>query len=150
MDSSVLTAPADASPAPARPVAHKHDLWDRLGIGLSGLCMVHCLVLPVVLSLLPLWPALYQVHGWLHPVFAAFVIPTTVFAMVSGYRRHGRRDIPVWLGVGLGIVLTGWLAHEGLGRVGETAVTVLGSGLLIVGHAQNWQVNRRCQVHVHD
>jgi hypothetical protein len=148
MDSPVLTAPPDAVPAPSRHKAHQHDLWDRLGIGLSGLCMVHCLLLPVLLSLLPLWPALDAAHRWLHPIFAGFIVPTTLFAMVSGYRRHGRRDIPVWLGAGLCIVLAGWLAHEGLGTLGETVVTIIGSLLLIVGHGKNWQVNRHCKVHV--
>jgi len=37
--------------------------WDRLGIGLSALCAVHCLLTPVVLSLLPLWHTLHALRS---------------------------------------------------------------------------------------
>lgn len=27
--------------------------WDKIGLGLSGLCLVHCLLLPIAVSSLP-------------------------------------------------------------------------------------------------
>jgi len=120
---------------------------DRLGVLLSGVCMVHCLLLPVMLSTLPLWPAAAAWHRWLHPVFALILIPTTMVAAVAGYRKHGRRRIVGVLGVGLAVILSaGVLGHAMPGAAVETGLTVAGSVLLIAGHWRNWRADRCCKV----
>ena len=63
--------------------------WDRLGIGLSGLCAVHCLLTPVVLSLLPLWPTLQAVNAWVHPTLLVLILPVVLGALRRA-RRTGR------------------------------------------------------------
>lgn len=108
--------------------------WDRFGMGLSGLCAVHCLLLPSALFLLPLWPAVGVLHAWLHPVLAAVVAPTTLLAMWEGFRRHRCTATLALLGLGLLLVLAALAAHEALGARGETLLNLAGSGLLIAGH----------------
>lgn len=120
--------------------------WDRLGISLSGLCLVHCLLLPVALAVLPLWPVFDTVHAWLHPVFAVLILPTTLLALVGSYRRHRHADIVFFLGAGLVLILTaGFLGHEAPGALTETTLTVAGSLLLITGHWRNWRAGRACR-----
>lgn len=113
---------------------------DRLGIGLSALCMVHCLGLPLLIVLLPVWSLGWALHAWIHPVLAALLIPITLVALYHARRvRHVGR-ISVLLSVGLLLVLAAWLGHDVLGRGGEAVVTLLGSGLLVSGHWQHWRV----------
>ncbi len=132
-------------PPLAAPPALKPSRWDRLGIAVSGVCVAHCLLLPALVSMLPLWPTAAAVHGWLHPVFALVLVPTTVLAAASGYRKHGQRRIVALLGVGLLVILVaGVLGHAAPGAFAETAVTLGGSGLLITGHWRNWQADRCC------
>ncbi|KPP93194.1 MerC domain-containing protein [Erythrobacter sp. HL-111] len=111
-------------------------LLDRFGIALSGLCLVHCLALPVALALLPVLSAsaLGRVAEaeWLHAVLLVPVV------LVSGWVL-GRRAIAVrWLGP---ILLLAFGAMGGALLVGEEwqeqALTIGGASLLILAHAVN-------------
>ncbi|MEZ4695351.1 MAG: MerC domain-containing protein [Rhodothermales bacterium] len=129
----------------------KQEGWDRLGIGVSGVCMVHCLLLPVVISALPMWASAQQVHGWLHPVFAVLLVPTTILALVSGYRRHRNVTIVALMTIGLILVLAAaFPALESPGVVYETVMTMTGSVFLITGHFRNWKLGRACRMPVPD
>ncbi len=115
--------------------------WDRLGIGLSGLCAVHCLLTPLALATLSLWPVVFDPDAWLHPIFAVLLIPTTLMAVRLAVRHRHARHIPMLLGGGLMLVLAAMVIGEVAGVVSEAAVTVLGSSLLITGH---WRNGRAC------
>ncbi len=126
-------------------LAASPGLADRIGLIVSGACVVHCLVLPALVAMLPLWPTAGAWHGWLHPVFALILVPTTIGAAAAGYRKHGRRRIVVLLAGGLVVVLAaGGLGFAHPGAVAETALTLAGSGLLIAGHWRNWRADRCC------
>lgn len=127
-------------------LAAKSSLADRIGFVVSGVCVVHCLLVPAVIATLPLWPLADVLHGWLHPVFALILVPSTLIAAVYGYRTHGRKPIVTLLMTGLAVVLAagGWgFAHPG--AIVETAMTLAGSGLLITGHWCNWRADRCCE-----
>ncbi|MDQ7041246.1 MAG: MerC domain-containing protein [Rhodothermus sp.] len=125
----------------------KRSLWDRIGIGLSSICLIHCLLLPLTLVVLPLGATLITLHEEVHILFAVLLLPTTAFAAYQGYRRHRHRRVLGWLGTGLALVLlASFPGHEVLGVLGGTLVTMLGSALLIWGHWQNWRLTLRCTV----
>lgn len=121
----------------------KPRTWDRVGIVLSGLCAAHCLLVPLVLVALPLWPALAETHAWLHPTFAVLLIPVTLLAI----RAHRERYAVLLLSVGLVMVVAATLAHDLVGAFAEAGVTLFGSALLIGGHIRN--ARRRDVRHVH-
>jgi len=116
---------------------------DRLGIGLSGLCAVHCLLTPVALSLLPLWPTLQAVNAWVHPTLLLLILPVVVGALWRA-RRTGHVTTAALLGSGYIILVGAWWGHGHWGPTGERLGTVAGSALLICGHAQNWRRHRTC------
>lgn len=122
--------------------SHSWIDWNRIGIGLSGLCTVHCLVIPLVLSVLPLWPALSALHAWLHPIFIVLLLPVTYAAMRDARRHHNDRWIPLLLGLGFAAITMAWLGHVLWDHTGETIGTLLGSALLITGHTLNWRRHR--------
>ncbi len=115
--------------------------WDRFGIGLSGLCAVHCLLMPLALAMLSLWPVAFDPDAWLHPIFAALLIPPTLMAIRLAVRHRHARHISLLLGGGLILVLAAMVIGEVAGAMSEAAVTVLGSSLLITGH---WRNKRAC------
>ena len=125
------------------------SIWDRIGIGLSGLCAVHCLVMPIALAIFSLWPAALAVDAWLHPIFAALLIPTTLMAIRVAVRHRHAIHIPLLLSGGLVLVLAAMAIGEVAGAMSEAGVTVIGSGLLITGH---WQNGHACthEHHEHD
>lgn len=119
--------------------------WDRIGLTMSGICLVHCLFLPIFVATLPLWPMAASLHDWLHPVFALLLIPITLLAMRSGLRKHGQKSPALLLGIGLLVILSAALwGHATPGFAAESALTLAGSGLLISGHWRNWRADRCC------
>lgn len=124
----------------SRTLRHWMD-WDRLGIGLSALCAVHCLLTPVVLSLLPLWPTLHAMNAWVHPALLVLITPVIVGALRRA-RCTGHGATAVLLGVGFLVLVGAWWGHNVWGHVGERLGTLAGSGLLIAGHVLNWRRHR--------
>ena len=111
--------------------------WDRIGMSLSGICAIHCVLTPLVFAVLPIWSTSEAVHAWLHPALAVLIVPVTMLAIRGCLRRHGPRHVPVLLALGLAFILAAALAHDLLGEGGETLATLSGSALLIAGHWRN-------------
>ena len=114
--------------------------WDRLGIGISGLCAIHCLFFPVAIALLPLWPAAESVHDWTHPILFVLIIPTVIFALKG---KAVFSDIGKYLISGLVTVGLAWMLHDWIGDWGEATVTIAGSALLVRGHWLNYLFHKK-------
>jgi tetrahydromethanopterin S-methyltransferase subunit C len=69
--------------------------WDALGIATSVACAVHCAVLPLVLTSLPLF-GINIIHNNLFEagmITLAFMIGS--LALYHGYKRHHHRVLPL-------------------------------------------------------
>jgi hypothetical protein len=119
----------------------KPGLWDGVAISASGLCLVHCLALPVASAALPILGVAADAE-WIHWLFLAIAAPAALFAF-----RHGT-GASTWamrglaaLGVGLLLLgALGWPDHEW-----ETGWTVAGGSALIIAHL--WNFRRRRHSH---
>jgi hypothetical protein len=116
----------------------RHNFLDGFAIGASGVCLAHCLILPVFLVMMPGGTAWLGLHGLFHVVFLGIAIPTSLLALLSGKRRHGLTGPLMAGGMGLIGLLLG-VAFEEVGNMG-TAFTVLGSLVLIAAHVTNWRL----------
>ena len=107
---------------------------DRLAIGLSGLCLVHCLATTVVLA------AVASAGGflgapWIHEVGLSLAMVMGAIALGKGILEHGYTMPSAVGGLGLGVMagaLT--LPHDGT----EAAYTMLGVAILALGHRLNY------------
>ena len=127
----------DTSSATFRPLA------DKTAIGLSLLCAVHCLALPVVIALAPALASLAIADESFHLWMVAVVIPVSAYALVLGCRKHRCMSVLVTGAVGLLVLgLTPIAGHDLLGESGERALTLLGASLIAWSHIQNY---RFCQ-----
>src|SRR3990170_8712658 len=98
---------------------------DGTAVGASLLCLIHCLLLPLVIALFPALGGLIGLPESLHILLFATAVPVSALAIVAGYRRHGSM-LPGSIAVaGLGLIGGGALA--GLPLLLETSVTVVGS-----------------------
>ena len=60
--------------------------FDRAAIGISALCIAHCLVLPVALVLAPSVTLLTVLNDELfHKLLILLVLPTSIFALTLGF-----------------------------------------------------------------
>ena len=110
-----------------------------MGIGLSGLCAIHCLFFPVVVALLPLFPVAETIHFWTHPILFLLIVPTVYYAL---RKSDVPVNVPVLLYSGLFAIALAWILHDLVGLWGESIITLAGSGLLITGHWFNFKNHR--------
>jgi hypothetical protein len=112
--------------------------FDRLAIGLSGLCLVHCVASAVLVALLASAGG-FLLHPAFHEVGLTLAILLGMIGLGRGVMQHGFM-LPAAIGsLGLGMMagaLT--LGHDG----GETLYSILGVGMLALGH----DLNRRAVV----
>ena len=117
--------------------------WDKIGLGLSGLCLVHCLVLPVALSALP-WLGIVFEDEWVHMLFAAVAIPVAFIAFIPGFLKHHLKSV-LFLGLtGVVLLLLGSVGHELVGHNVAHWVTVFGGVSLVSAHIANFRLNSCC------
>ena len=107
---------------------------DRMAIGLSGLCLVHCLATSVLLALVA---SAGSVLGapWIHEVGLGLAMIMGAIALGRGILDHGYSMPSAIGGLGLGVMagaLT--LPHDGT----EALYTVVGVGILALGHRLNY------------
>ena len=115
--------------------------WDGLGAFVSGLCLLHCLLLPVLVVTLPTFSLIADEA--VHRLLLALLAPLLVLAVARGYARHRRLGASAVLFTGFALLLTGGFSgNEAL----EVPLTTLGSLVLIAGHGLNAWWCRRCPV----
>lgn len=119
-------------------------LWDRIGIGASALCLIHCLVLPMLLSVLPLVSHSFVENERVHQGLALFIVVTCGFALIPGFRCHGR-PAPLGLGTaGLLLLLSAAFVAVPLhAEAWERPLTVAGGLFLVSAHLLNLRFTRR-------
>ena len=119
--------------------------WDRLGIGMSVLCLVHCMVLPFAIAAAPIVAAQWLQTGIFHGVMAVALMLVAFFAIVPGLRVHGRFSVVAAMAAGLSLLSTAAFAGERLlSREWEIGLTLAGGAILVTAHAVNLALCRAC------
>lgn len=115
------------------------SLLDRLAIGLSGLCLLHCMAGFVLLTLFAL------TGDWLdhrvHVVGLALAMPLAAVALWRGWRRHGQATIAMLGLLGLLVMVASLLVAHG--DVLEMLVSMAGVSMLAIAHWRNLKALRR-------
>lgn len=107
---------------------------DRLAIGLSGLCLVHCLATTIVLALLASAGGVIGAPI-IHEVGLSLAMLLGAISLGKGIVEHGYTMPSAVGGLGLGVMagaLT--LPHDGT----EALYTVIGVAILALGHRLNF------------
>ncbi|KPZ65360.1 MerC mercury resistance protein [Pseudoalteromonas sp. P1-16-1b] len=109
---------------------------DKLAIGLSLMCTVHCFATPVILALLPSFAVLQinaeQFHLWV----LAVVLPTSILALSLGCKKHKRTRYMACGVVGLACLIIAVLLGQ---EEAEKALTLIGSAFIALAHWFNYQ-----------
>ncbi len=122
--------------------AKSPDWLDSAAIGLSGLCMLHCLALPFFVGALPMLMPFTDSH--LHVQMLMFVVPLSAVAIGIGYARHRNALVVVAAVAGLGLLVAGaTVVHGRYGIVADRLFTVSGSIILAAAHLWNGLLSRR-------
>lgn len=111
---------------------------DGLGVAVSGLCLIHCLALPILLALLPALSWLAP-DEHIHQLLTVAAIPVALMALIPGYRLH--RSLATLLGGfgGLGMMVGAPVLLPAY----ADAVSSTGAAILVTAHLCNRYQCRR-------
>lgn len=122
----------------ARKVSKSRTL-DALAMGLSGLCVAHCLLMPLVFAALP-FLGVFSENPLVHQVLVGVAAPVSLFALIrsGGWRRAGLSAMAL-AGLGLLSVAAFYAPVEAW----ETPLSVTGAALLATMHLFNARLPHR-------
>jgi hypothetical protein len=111
----------------------REGLLDRLAIGLSGLCLVHCVASVVLVTFLAAGGS-FLLDPIFHEVGMSIALVLGVFGLGRGIMRHGYM-LPASIGgLGLGVMAGSLMVgHEH----GGTVFSIIGVMLVALGHDLN-------------
>jgi hypothetical protein len=119
---------------------------DNLGIWASALCVVHCIMTPVLISMSVVFAHLIPGEERTHRTLAVGVAALGAIALVKGFRTHGRWRILGVMALGLAFIFAGAFYGSRLpSHEYEVAVTMMGSVLMISAHRMNHTFCKACR-----
>jgi len=123
---------------------HYKNIWDKLSIGASVACAIHCVFLPLVFSTLPLFGVEIIENIWVE----ILAISTSLFiggwAIYKGYKNHHKnlKIVLVYL-IGILCILIGtFVQNESI----EIIFKLIGAIFLVTAHIKNWYSCKVCFV----
>lgn len=133
-----MSEPAVVTADSVRTSPERAPFWDRAGIWVSALCMLHCLALPIAAILLP-FAVQEALHEPAHVLFFTAAFPLALVAFVGGWRQHGRW-LPGALGaLGVTLLVVALTLHSL-----ETVLSILGGLVLVGAHLLNHRHSESC------
>ena len=119
----------------------RHNRWDFLGILVSGLCLAHCLLLPVLLSALPAM-AFHHAPEYFHMGIACIAVPAGVMAFLPGFLRHRKLWVPILGCTGLFLLISASVYHEQISSTADRLITTVGGLMAVAAHINNQRLSR--------
>lgn len=117
----------------------KDGLWDRVAVIVSGLCLVHCISTMIFVALLST-AAGALLDPIVHEIGIGIAIALGMFTLGRGVLDHGYIMPAAIGGLGLGIMMGAiTIGHQGAHGGGEIIFTMLGVGILALGHDLNYR-----------
>lgn len=133
------------------PILLEHSKVGRLdgvAVFLSGTCMVHCLVLPMLVTLFPIAQGSLLDEQYFHLIMLVLILPTCLVALTIGCSKHKDLTTMTLGAIGLlTLTITAVFGHQLFGFLGERVATTFGGVILASAHIQNYRCCRKvdCQ-----
>ena len=111
---------------------------DKIGIGLSMVCLVHCIALPLILVMFPSVILATLSDELFHQIMLFAILPVSLITLTIGFTHHKDKSV---LAIGLlGLTFltgTAFVDHDVMGEWAEIGFTVLGSAIIAYAHFRN-------------
>lgn len=116
--------------------------WDALGITTSIACAIHCALLPLVVTSLPLFGINIIDNAAFEYGMIALAFVIGVYSLWHGYKKHHHSKKPILIfSLGIALLFAKQIWHEY--QIWFLIPAVI---LIIVGHVKNYS---SCRVHNH-
>jgi uncharacterized membrane protein YoaK (UPF0700 family) len=116
--------------------------WDAFGIAASVACAIHCAVLPLILSSLPLFGVNIIENQGFEFIMIALAFVVGVYSLYHGRKKHHHSYYPMLLfAAGISLLFIKSMLHSHSLMLLLPAVT-----LVVIAHYLNYKL---CRVHNH-
>ena len=116
--------------------------WDAFGIAASVACAIHCAVLPLLLSSLPLFGINIIENQGFEFIMIALAFIVGVYSLYHGRKKHHHSYYPMLLfAAGIGILFIKSILHSH-----SLMLLVPAVSLVVIAHYLNYKL---CRVHNH-
>lgn len=113
----------------------KNHVWvEYLGISASAICLIHCMMVPVIMMFFPLFSSHDSSHIWFDVVMT-FLISISGITFWKGYRYHGSKKALRFALVGMPLLILSLF----FGHAFELSIllSILGSSFMLLAHYFN-------------
>jgi hypothetical protein len=113
---------------------------DNLGITISSICAIHCVLLPAIFIIAPY--SFLASHEF-HEALVYFILPCAAIAFILGCRKHGDLRVAIMGTLGVMLLASSLLFHEVFHSEEHSEelitilITIAGSVMLILSHLRN-------------
>lgn len=121
----------------------KNLVLDRLGVWVSSLCALHCLLLPLLLPIAPLVASSVFAEQWFERMILSFSILVGFAALFVGFHKYHRQMYPLYSLV-LGALIY-WNKNI-FGHEYEPFTIAIGAVLIVAAHYTNMRLCKSCKV----
>lgn len=121
----------------------KSKWLDFASMGLSGLCVIHCLALPFIVAFLPVI-SVFTDNDWVHPILVMLAAPLSLWAIIAS---NAWRKWRVSALIAAGLAMLGLAAFVDAFQPIEVAMSVIGASCIAAAHLLNYITNRALHIH---
>lgn len=119
------------------------SIFDSCAVGISAVCALHCLALPVVLIAFPLLGTTVLADELFHAMLLWVILPSSLIAIILARRRHPDSAVVALVGAGALVLIAGaFWAHDNAAPWVDTAMSLTGGALVAAGHIRNFRLCR--------
>ena len=120
------------------------NVLDKVGIAVTSLCAIHCLLLPVILPMLPLVGAEFIGSHIFEDSILILTMILNFIALYSGYKRYHQQLYPFVVLFAGGFIY--WQKHY-FGMDYEPYIVTVGATLVVAAHVVNMRLCRKDKAH---
>ena len=124
---------------------------DRIAMGLSLACVLHCFLAPSLI-VLSYGVSSFNIESELiHYLIIMLTVPISIFALTLGYKNHKGVSFFVTGVIGISVLILAVIIGEDiLGDVGEKGLTLVGSIIVVYAHYSNYRTCQKLDCTCHD
>ncbi|MFB0494397.1 hypothetical protein ABID99_000634 [Mucilaginibacter sp. OAE612] len=116
---------------------------DNIGITASTLCAIHCAVVPLLFTSLPLVGLGFLANAWVEWGMIIFALVIGVYSIGLSYWRTHRRSVPLFMLVSGFVIIMGGHAFTITGK-SEAMIVPVGGLLIAAAHYINYRYTGAC------
>jgi len=117
-------------------------IFEKVGIGLSVLCAIHCLMMPLLVGVLPLLGLSFLADEPTEHILSLTVVVFALGSCLWGFKKHRELRILMSFVAGISIFTLGFLLEKTT-AMGKW-ISVLGVILIVGSHYFSVKLSRNC------